>query len=273
MEAERRADGPDSGWLVLDDHLRTGRLGPTVSLENALNAHLRLLVFGLLLGASTLGSCSDEADGSAPAVPSATAATVAVTVRPSASSAATESTPTIRPAVSASPASCPPAIPAATCSAAVEVVARVGRGELAAIVAEGQPTKYTCAAGSLPSAQFSSLCQGAAAGEIRDGYPFALHGSEGGPMAPPLLLSRLSGPLTNAKVASIGCPTGDASCKTFVVAFATGAQPSAAYLALALDSSNRARLTGGGLSGDNAETILKGGLTMSIIGETRFTVR
>ena len=67
-----------------------------------------------------------------------------------------------------------------------------------------------------------------------------------------------------------GC--GGDSCSSFIVAFApAGGQPAAFYLAFKRPDPNTGySLVGFGLSGDNADVILHGGKTMTVIGEATF---
>ena len=79
--------------------------------------------------------------------------------------------------------------------------------------------------------------------------------------------------LAGLSLASIGCPVDDTECIRFIVAFKSPSQPALIYLIYErpTDGIPQPRLIGMGLSGDNADTILNGGVTMTNFGETRFT--
>ena len=79
--------------------------------------------------------------------------------------------------------------------------------------------------------------------------------------------------LAGLSLASIGCPVDDTECIRFIVAFKSPSQPALIYLIYErpTDGISQPRLIGMGLSGDNADTILNGGVTMTNFGETRFT--
>lgn len=138
-------------------------------------------------------------------------------------------------------------------------------------MANGMPTTYRCTDGGLvEGAEYSTLCEGGGAGDIRDGYPLSRHGSEGGPVSPADLVPMLQTAAgSSAQAASVGGPT-DGTTDWFIVAFRTGSSPAAVYLAFGLVPGREPALVGAGISGDNADTILGGGTTMTRMGETYF---
>lgn len=165
------------------------------------------------------------------------------------------------------------------CEFAVRVAFDATHGGLARILQLGQPEWYTCTVnGQVQGMEYSDLCKGAAPGDVRRGYPLALHGSEGGPRSEAALLALLR-PLFDAPatpyLGAIGFPaapdsTGDT---TFIVAFATPAvpiQPAVAYLTFRLAPGREPTFTGAGISGDNAAVILAGGTTITGLGQTTF---
>ena len=94
-------------------------------------------------------------------------------------------------------------------------------------------------------------------------------GIEGTYMTPAELKASLAPYVAgDATLASMGCAV--TACHQFIVAFATGEQPAAFYLAFSRTEDAGYVLTGLGVSGDNAETILHGGTTFTLVGETRF---
>jgi hypothetical protein len=117
------------------------------------------------------------------------------------------------------------------------------------------------------------LCRGARPGEIREGFPLALHGSQGDVLAPLAMAERLEDAFDNARslrAATIGVGFDDPAATRFIIAFATGGVPAAVYLMFEHVEGNESAFIGAGLSGDNAETIIGGGVTLTDLGETGF---
>jgi hypothetical protein len=140
----------------------------------------------------------------------------------------------------------------------------------------GSPTPYTCPLPQRP--EYSVLCQGAAAGTQVRGYPVAVHGVESGVRRGDEVESQLSDVFVyfdRAKpppaLAAIGCLVEDPACHTLVIAFATSGQYPVVYVAFRLERGREPAFIGAGFSGDNAETILGGGTTTTVVGETKFT--
>ena len=170
---------------------------------------------------------------------------------------------------------CAPGVPGSVCSFALSLTAAIADPvALAALVDSGAPTAYTCAAnGTTTTIELTNICAGRAPGDVVRGFPLARHGSEGDAETAESLTATIAAAFATgapSAIATIGCPLISAACTDFVVAFATGKQPSAVYLAFHTPPGGTPVLTGAGLSGDNADTILHGGETTSVIGETYF---
>jgi hypothetical protein len=72
------------------------------------------------------------------------------------------------------------------------------------------------------------------------------------------------------RAATIGVGFDDPAATRFIIAFATGGVPAAVYLMFEHVEGNESAFIGAGLSGDNAETIIGGGVTLTDLGETGF---
>lgn len=170
------------------------------------------------------------------------------------------------------PAGCGAPSDACEFAARLERFASTGDADaFALVIHSGKPASFVCD-GERGDFRLYPLCTGALAGEERLGYPQALHGSEGGAVAADDLAATVGRHVrVGATLASIGCDAP--ACETFAAAFALGdGQPAVFYLAFDRDASLGAYfLTGFGLSGDNAETILRGGTTGTVAGEITFT--
>lgn len=171
--------------------------------------------------------------------------------------------------------SCAPGVPGSVCSFALDLPSTVANpAALAALVNSGAPTAYTCAAnGTTTTVEFTNICAGQVPGDVIRGFPLARHGSEGDAETAESLTETIAAafaPGAPSIIATIGCPLISAACTEFVVAFATGTQPSALYLAFQTPPGGTPVLTGAGLSGDNADTILHGGTTTTVVGQTYF---
>jgi hypothetical protein len=86
---------------------------------------------------------------------------------------------------------CAPGVASWLCEYALRLEREARAGAIDELVRAGQPTFFTCGAGVLQGYEYSSLCEDAMEGEVRQGFPLALHGSEGGPVTPAFLMSRL----------------------------------------------------------------------------------
>lgn len=200
------------------------------------------------------------------------------------SASSASATPTARPAatVTADRGGTPPAGVAPSCAAGADTDACDFAAHLATwatnrdansfaiLISNGQPEHVTCTGSGTPDST-AAFCRGAVPGDVRDGYPVALHGSEGTYYSPLQLRNEVTMRISaGATMASAGC--AGAACEGLIVAFATGSQPAALYLAF-----ERARSAGGytvvgyGLSGDNAGTILHGGTTNTLLGGVTFS--
>lgn len=169
-------------------------------------------------------------------------------------------------------------VPAATFAFARDVADRVAAGELRTIMAEGRRTTWHCSPDGYPElpggliAQYSSLCEGAA-GATREGFPFAVHGSHGGPstvdeMVALIDIGQTPGPW---KLLTVGCPLADFTCSTFAVAFGTGDGDSLRAMYLVFDDTTSPPVfTGAGVSGDNAYQIVASLVTQTVSGEMHF---
>jgi hypothetical protein len=152
--------------------------------------------------------------------------------------------------------------------------------ELRPLIRTGAQQTYTCGNGVLPGFEYSAVCEGAAEGETRTGYPLVLHGSEGGPVSLGAMISRLNSaigsPLSEpdgviSEAVSVGFPLDNGEGTRFMVALVTGKQPAVVYLAFELMPGREPAFIGAGLSGDNALVIQRGGVTNSVLGEAEFT--
>jgi hypothetical protein len=188
------------------------------------------------------------------------------------------------------PARCAAGVAQWLCEFAARLEQEVHAGRIDELVRAGQPTFFTCGAGVLPGYEYSSLCEGAGEGDVRQGFPLALHGSEGGPVTPAFLMSRLEDALGGGgceedeecvSAASVGFLAEggtpepflfehETEPSVFVVAMATGGQPAAVYLAYLVRPGREPVLVAAGLSGDNTQVILRGGVTNSVVGEVEF---
>jgi hypothetical protein len=176
--------------------------------------------------------------------------------------------------------SCAGELPGWACEFAERVTIRVAHGELNRVL-DGYggygETMYQCGpGGSVVGFDYSDLCAASQPGDSVPGFPLTLHGSEGGPVSSNELLARLaplldpvSGATAVPRLAAAGCQTsGD--CSTFILAWATNQQPAVAYLVFQLRAGYEPTVIGAGLSGDNADTILNGGETTTMLGATTF---
>lgn len=139
-------------------------------------------------------------------------------------------------------------------------------------------SSYTCGPdGTVIGFEYSDLCRGKGEGEAWNGYPLTLHGSEGGPVSREALVERFMPLLVRSAaqggpslISTVGCPVDDPGCNQFILAWETGTQPAVAYFVFRLWPGNEPTVIGAGLSGDNADTILEGGVTTTGLGATKF---
>lgn len=169
---------------------------------------------------------------------------------------------------------CPDGIPTDVCSFVSNLVTTLEPDDIAALVARGLPTTYECDATNVGGGGLGGpqVCAGQVPGTSVRGFPLAMHGSEGETLSPADFTKALQDEFGKIapRLGSMGCTVMSARCVYFVAAFATGQQPAVVYLAFQIRPGSGPVLTGAGLSGDNAATILNGGRTMSVIGETNF---
>jgi len=238
-----------------------------------------LLVVGVAVLSGACGKGDSERDPPTATPPGFTVtASVAGAGSPTAAASDTPSATGTSPASRLTPGTlvCPAGVRQDICTFAARTTSSIQLLDLEAVFAGAQPTEYTCAAdGNVQGFEYSDLCRGATDGATREGFPLALHGSEGGPVSEDSLADRLRTLFVPAggrgpALASIGCPTSSGECDTFILAYATRKQPAAAYLVFRGASGQQPALIGAGISGDNAGTILDGGLTVTSFGETRF---
>jgi hypothetical protein len=169
---------------------------------------------------------------------------------------------------------CPEGVPSGVCAFAFDLATALGAPDtISRLVQAGTAATYTCAEnGTTTQSEFTSICAGRPAGSTVQGFHLAMHGSEGQTLSPADFTKALQDEFDTIvpQLATIGCTVISARCIDFVVAFATGKRTAAVYLAFETRPGGAISLTGAGLSGDNAPTILTGGRTMSVIGETNF---
>jgi hypothetical protein len=207
-------------------------------------------------------ACSDEA--SPPASPTSPATPTV------ASATATNPPPT--PTV----ATCPPVMDVA-CDTADWAKATLAGADPDGLFAYLLPHDYVCS-GGVP--EYGDICDGAGKGEHRQGFQISIHGSEGEMASESrmrFLFDTWLGAASEWRLVNIGCPASG-SCARFIVVFARAGQPQVLYLAfqeVGHDVPNplppgSAKLTGFGVSGDNADELRNGRPTMTSLGETRF---
>ncbi|MEP7216524.1 MAG: helix-turn-helix transcriptional regulator [Anaerolineaceae bacterium] len=148
------------------------------------------------------------------------------------------------------------------------VAVQVAAGDVTSLLANARGRLYTCASFS------PAVCAPYRIGQELEIFHITLHGSEGEDRERPgfeaFVREQLARKLT---LVSIGCAVSDALCSQFIVAFQAPTLSNVAYFVFerpAVTGSPQ-RLIGMGLSGDNADTILNGGITMTNFGETQFT--
>jgi hypothetical protein len=104
------------------------------------------------------------------------------------------------------------------CQFATSVTVDLAHGGLQELLRTGEPSSYTCTAnGNVAGYDYSGLCQDASAGDVRNGFPVALHGSEGGPRSGADLVAQfapLLDPPAAPYLAAIGQPTGESGRPT-----------------------------------------------------------
>jgi len=138
-----------------------------------------------------------------------------------------------------------------------------------ALVDAGKPHDVTCTGEPGAPWSFTKVCEGAAPGERRSGFPLAMHGSEGTYLTADELKTLMADELARGlTIASTGCAVD--GCGGFIVAFRAPEQPLAFYVAFEQAEDGVYALTGAGRSGDNAQDILEGGRTFTVAGEAVF---
>ena len=147
---------------------------------------------------------------------------------------------------------------------------RIAAGDIPALLAGAKGHSYVCGSPDQLEAQ-SALCARHPAGQAIEVFHIALHGSEGE-------LHERQGFEASAlrwlpralSLASIGCAVDNDPCDKFIVAFRSDL--SVVYFVFETPPGESSpRLSGLGLSGDNADTILNGGVTGTDLGQTLFT--
>ena len=146
--------------------------------------------------------------------------------------------------------------------------------KLDALMADAVGQPHVC--GPLNQREGEPACDGFVEGTEVTGYRITRHGSHGTLEGRAGFESEVRERVTpQLALASIGCATADRLCVRFIVAFQTEdpSVPAAVYLVFdqPLDGGMPARLIGMGISGDNADTILQGGVTTTGLGRTLFT--
>jgi hypothetical protein len=138
-------------------------------------------------------------------------------------------------------------------------------------MAMAQPQAFECPGGT-PQGLGGPfpLCDGGAAGEIREGFRITRHGSEGEVVSPAAFRQQLGSEVAGSKgLVTVGCPAVG-TCDPFAVAFdaapTVGGYYRAFYLAFTTVSGEPV-LSGLGITGDNAEAVLNGGVTQVMLGE------
>ncbi|MEO6045050.1 MAG: helix-turn-helix transcriptional regulator [Tepidiformaceae bacterium] len=146
---------------------------------------------------------------------------------------------------------------------------RIVTGDIPALLAGAKGHSYVCGSPDQIDAQ-SALCARHPAGQAIEVFHIALHGSEGE-------LHERQGFEASAlrwlpralSLASIGCAVDNDPCDKFIVAFRSDL--SVVYFVFETPPGESSpRLSGLGLSGDNADTILNGGVTGTDLGQTLF---
>jgi len=164
-----------------------------------------------------------------------------------------------------------PEIPQDVRATAERLAALVTASDVAGLLGMSSPQQFTCPGGRAEGG--APLCDGAATGEVRQGFRFTMHGSEGEVRSPAGFEQELRARIRpDARLVSIGCGDGKDCSAGFVVAFAQpeGEQPAVFYFALSYGKSADPKIVGYGLSGDNASDIINGGPTYSGLGSTFF---
>ena len=145
----------------------------------------------------------------------------------------------------------------------------VAARDYAGMFAIAEPESVTCP-GAEPQGLGGPfpLCDGAAEGEVRQGFQVTLAGSEGQVRSEaqmPVIFDNYA--LDTAELGSIGCAADAADCERFVAAF----NIDGLYAAFAFEARNDTHvLVGFAFGGDNAQEVLEGGTTFSHFGEVTF---
>lgn len=150
------------------------------------------------------------------------------------------------------------------------LAARVVAGNVEALLANATGRQYTCPSPKSPPTY--QACMPYPAGQQVEVFGIAHHGSEGDLHERADFEAQVRGQLgAKRTLASVGCLVSEPSCVRFVVAFRGPSQPFVAYLVFETPvGESSPRLIGMGISGDNADTILNGGVTGTDLGQTLF---
>ncbi|HEX6030058.1 MAG TPA: helix-turn-helix transcriptional regulator [Tepidiformaceae bacterium] len=140
-----------------------------------------------------------------------------------------------------------------------------------ALMAMAQPTSFDCPGGT-PQGLGGPfpLCDAAAAGEVREGYRITRHGSEGEVVSPAAFRQQLASEVAGSKgLVTVGCPSVG-GCESFAVAFdatpTVGGYYRAFYLSF-ITVNGEPVLRGLGMTGDNADAVVNGGVTRAMFGD------
>ncbi|MGE3780231.1 MAG: hypothetical protein AB7F89_23785 [Pirellulaceae bacterium] len=179
---------------------------------------------------------------------------------------------TLQPAIGVSPSSGPPA-PSATPDAlpqeardtADSVAALLVAGDIDSLMALATPTEIECR----PLEATHPLCANATPFTKRLGYRVEQHGGEGEAVDSEGLRAAFAAATTaRPRLASVGCVVGAGDCSTIIVAFENpGARSRVFFVSL---QGRPPRITGIGMSGDDAEVILAGGISKTAWGDVRY---
>ena len=113
----------------------------------------------------------------------------------------------------------------------------------------------------------SYLCEGATAGEVREGIPVAFHGSEGDVFSVAQFEAAIEGlvagsrsedGLSHTRPATVACLSTSPDCTQFAIGIANDGSPPAAYLVFRVDG-DKLWLTRVGFAGENALILRRGG--------------
>ena len=141
-------------------------------------------------------------------------------------------------------------------------------GKADAIMEWVETTTYVCpepGAGGIGGPSY--LCEGAPAGEVREGLPVLFHGSAGSVYSPEQLKAAIeelvagsvaADGFSRARPATVACLSATPDCAEFAIGIAVDSSPAAAYLVFRTEGDS-VRLTAAGFAGENALIIRRGG--------------